>query len=39
MVLGSISIHVIEQAPNMAAYSVSIPKVSSSCLLTLWDTF
>ena len=38
MALASISVHMVEQAPKMAATSVCVPSMSSSCLLPLQGT-
>ena len=39
MVFTSTSVLMVEQAPKMAAASVYVPRVSSSCLLALWEAF
>ena len=38
MVLFSTSVHVVEQAAQMAGASVYVPSLSSSCLLSLQET-
>lgn len=37
MTLASTSVHIVVGAPQTAAASVCIPRMSSSCLLPLWE--
>lgn len=37
MVVVSTGVHVVEHAVKMAAASISVPRQSTTCLLTLWE--